>query len=533
MKIKKVEKNSWETFKKVSKYLIPICLILVIGISILIIILSFKKKKTAKEIVNEMGIGWNLGNTFDCFEKSKIFNSPDDQITVWGNTIPTKKMIHRIKKYGFKTIRLPVTWMHFIDESGNVNSDWMSRVKEVAKWIIKDKMYCILNVHHDGAEGNWLSEGLKVKNKYINLWSQIATEFKNFNEYLIFESMNEVVFYIGDKYDYLTLLGLNQIFIDTVRNSGGKNGDRLLLIAGMDGNADLTCSSEYVLPIDPINKFGVSFNYYIPERFTLEKESAPWTYEIDNITYVIEPMIHWGNKDHYEEMFNNFENIKKVFLDKQIPVIINEVGVLTEEKKESKSIREFLFAAFAITTDYDGIMTCLWDTSKKGAGDMNFYDKENNRWYDEKIRDYLTKIIKREYVKPTEYYILSNQETVYNNDSYGNMVINIENKKANRAVVNILVRGIDYKSIVLGIASRNKDRIWIGEGITGNEGRKQDDGSYTFFIDIKDKDYNEFIQVERWWGQDYITFKYFTIIYDKEYADFNYIEYKNAISNYI
>ena len=152
MKPEKVEKNSWETFKKVSKYVLPICLILVIGISILIIFLLLIKKKTAKEIVNEMGIGWK-------------FNSPDEQITAWGNTIPTKEMIRRIKKYGFKTIRLPVTWMNFIDESGNVNSDWMSRVKEVAKWIIKDKMYCILNVHHDGGEGNWLSEGLKAKNK--------------------------------------------------------------------------------------------------------------------------------------------------------------------------------------------------------------------------------------------------------------------------------------------------------------------------------------------------------------------------------
>ena len=167
MKPEKVEKNSWETFKKVSKYVLPICLILVIGISILIIFLSLRKKKTAKEIVNEMGIGWNLGNTFDCFDISRKFNSPDEQITAWGNTIPTKEMIRRIKKYGFKTIRLPVTWMHFIDESGNVNSDWMSRVKEVAKWIIKDKMYCILNVHHDVADDNWLSKGLKAKNRYI------------------------------------------------------------------------------------------------------------------------------------------------------------------------------------------------------------------------------------------------------------------------------------------------------------------------------------------------------------------------------
>jgi len=533
MKPEKIEKNSWKTFKKVSKYLLPICLILVIGISILIIILSLRRKKTAKEIVNEMGIGWNLGNTFDCYVKSKKFNNPDEQITAWGNIIPTKEMIHRFKKYGFKTIRLPVTWMHFIDESGNVNSDWMSRIKEVVNWIIKDKMYCILNIHHDGTEGNWLSEGLKAKNKYINLWSQIAKEFKNFNEYLIFESMNEVHFYIGDTRDYLTLLNLNQIFIDIIRNSGGKNGDRLLIIAGMDGNIYSTCSSEYAIPIDPINKFAVSFNYYVPEEFTLEYDSAPWTYEHNNETLEITPMTQWGEKDDYEEMFYNFENIKKTFLDKKIPVVINEIGVLTEEKKEPKSIRQYLYTAFSITTEYDSIMACLWDTSKKGAGNMNFYDKENDRWYDEKIRDFLIKISKGEYVKPTEYYILSNQETVYNTVSYGSMQINIEEKKAIRAIFNILVSGIDYYSVGFGITSKNKNGEWVGDSVGGGEGRKQDDGTYTFFIDIKDKDYNDYIQVNKWWGGEYVTIKYFTLIYDKEYVVFNYIEYKNSISNYI
>jgi hypothetical protein len=409
----------------------------------------------------------------------------------------------------------------------------MSRVKEVVNSITKNKMYCILDIHQDGLSGNWLSQGLKVKDTYINLWSQIAEESKDYNEYLILESMNEVEFKIGDKYDYLTLLDFNQIFIDIVRKSGGKNGDRLLLIAGMNGKPDLTCSSEYASPIDPINKFAVSFNYYIPERFTLELDSDHWTYVIDNNTYEVLPITQWGNKDHYEEMFNNFENIKKAFLDNQIPVIINEVGVLTEEEKEPKSIREFLLTLFALTTDYDGIMTCLWDTSKKGAGNMNYYDKENDRWYDEKIRDFLAKISKGEYVKPTEYYFFSNQETVYNIDPYGNLVINIGEKKATRAEFNVLVSGINYVSVGFGIASLNKNGNWIGEAISGDKGIKQDDDSYSFFIDIKEKDYNEHIQIEKWWGNSYTTFKYFTLIYDKEYILFNYYEYKNAISNYI
>jgi len=60
----------------------------------------------------------------------------------------------KLKRYGFKTIRFPVTWMHFMDESGKVDSKWMSRVKQIVDWIINYNMHCILNVHHDGVSNN-------------------------------------------------------------------------------------------------------------------------------------------------------------------------------------------------------------------------------------------------------------------------------------------------------------------------------------------------------------------------------------------
>ena len=80
-------------------------------------------------------------------KKKKNIN---DLITSKGNSIPTKKTILAIKKYGFKTISFPVTWMNFMDKSGNVSSDWMLRVKELIEWIINLDMYCILNLQHDG-----------------------------------------------------------------------------------------------------------------------------------------------------------------------------------------------------------------------------------------------------------------------------------------------------------------------------------------------------------------------------------------------
>ena len=253
------------------KYILTIALVIVLILSVVITILSISfNKKNAWQIVNDMGIGWNLGNSFDCYSTFEKMKNPDQQITLWGNVIPTKEMVISIKKYGFKTIRFPVTWFHFMDNDNQVDINWMSRVKEVVKWIVKEKMYCILNIQHDGVTGNWLSEGITAKNKYIALWTQIANEFKSFNEYLIFESMNEVSYKKGEKNDYITLLALTQAFVDTVRNTGGKNVDRLLLISGMNADLELTCSSDYKLPIDPFKKMAVSIHYYIPTDFTVE-----------------------------------------------------------------------------------------------------------------------------------------------------------------------------------------------------------------------------------------------------------------------
>ena len=147
-----------------------------LSLFLLLILLSFSFQKTAIETVNEMGLGWNLGNTFDCYGSWKTMKTPDDQITLWGNAIPTKETILAIKKYGFRTIRLPVTWMNFIDENGKINSEWSDRVNQAVLWIVETGMYCILNVQNDGAPGNWLSQGLAFKEKFINLWKQISSK---------------------------------------------------------------------------------------------------------------------------------------------------------------------------------------------------------------------------------------------------------------------------------------------------------------------------------------------------------------------
>ena len=240
-----------------------VILLIILLVSLILEYLCVMKKRTSFEIVRKMGMGYNIANTFDCFSYFKNMETPDEQIELYGNIAPTKDMIKKIKKYGFKTIRFPVTWMYFIDDEGNIKSEWMKRVKEVIDIIIKENLYCILNVENDGDDDNWLLKGMEVKNRYIKLWTQIANEFKDYNEYLIFESMDEVNFIRSNslRFDFSTLTIFNQAFIDTIRNSGGNNIERLLVIAGARDDLTMTCSSNYKMPVDPSNKLAVSIHY--------------------------------------------------------------------------------------------------------------------------------------------------------------------------------------------------------------------------------------------------------------------------------
>ena len=508
---------------------LPIILAFAFILSIIFSFLSLSKKLSAMEIVNDMGLGWNLGDSFDCYDIDKKFENPDKVITLCGNQIPKKEMFIKIKKYGFKTIRVPVTWMTFMDSSNNVNSEWMKKVKEVVDWVINLNMYCILNIHHDGSNGNWLSQGVKAKEKYVKLWEQIAEEFKNYDEHLIFESMNNVEYMIGGNYDFESLVILTQSFVDVIRNSGGNNIYRLLLISGANSLLELTSSPDYKMPIDPYNKLAVSLHYYYPTIFTTEKDDDPFTWIDENgQVNIVKPMTEWGSESQYKDMFSNFEAMKKRFIDNGLPVIIAEVGVLTEQKKEKESIRKYLNAEFSMSSSYNGIMSCLWDTSN---GDMRYYDRANDKWNDDIIKDIFKNISKGKYVNPREYYIISNKDTVMNSSPEGPVLMTIGEKKPMKIIFNAYVSATPLYNAGFGVVSSDKNGNWVGQSVGANQGKKQYDGSYTFTIDVSEKDYNDYIQIEEWWGYENISLNYLTIEFEKKYTFFDYNEYKKYLTN--
>lgn len=208
--------------------------------------------ETATQAVKNMGVGWNLGNTLDANNNNGNRQDLTSE-TCWGQPYTKPKLMKMMKEAGFGAIRVPVTWFPHMDTSNKVDAAWMKRVHEVVDYVLDNGMYCILNVHHDTGDGNfhWLHASTKtynnVKGKYEALWQQIAEEFKDYGEKLLFEAYNEMLddynswcfatfacsggynaTDAADAYDAINKYA--QSFVNVVRATGGNNAKRNLVV---------------------------------------------------------------------------------------------------------------------------------------------------------------------------------------------------------------------------------------------------------------------------------------------------------------
>lgn len=321
---------------------------------------------TSQQLVEDMTFGWNLGNTLDVCQADRDGDGKINEHveagekvdeTLWGNPKATKELFTSLKKNGVNAVRIPVTWRDHIDSNGNIDREWMDRVQQVVDYAYSQGMYVIINVHHDGGGdpkfGAWIiEESQKDYNtflkKYKNVWKQIAERFKNYSDYLIFESMNEVGFdtlYNKNKADAYNLINkINQDFVDIIRATGGNNAKRHLLIAGYYTDIERTCDSLYKMPDDKAERCILSVHYY-----------TPWDFCTCDIKHT------WGTNSEVRQMETLIGKMKKNFVDKGIPVIIGEYAA---SGSDLSSCIFFIEKLNKLCSDY-GIATFIWDSGSQ------------------------------------------------------------------------------------------------------------------------------------------------------------------------
>ena len=354
--------------------------------------------KTAVELVQDMGLGWNLGNTFDCWGTnwSSGNATADSWETSWGNAKTTQEMITEIHNYGFNSVRIPITWYKATDPTTfDINDDYLARIKEVIDYCYNEDMYVIINMHWDWVDPSnnanlWLNKGLSAETQFKTMWKEIATYFKSYDNHLVFEDMNEVWwennYTSSASASYTTLNTLNQDFVDVVRATGGNNADRLLVLAGANADLTKTCNSAYIVPDDDM--VAVDIHYYTPANFCVRKASDSWG---TNQTT-------WGTASDKSDMLNALNKLKTRFIDSGTPVIIGEYGVLTNEGKDQASIEEFVKTMAEYAKGINGMSSFLWDDSDSGG--HKYFSRKNLTWFDETIGKNFSTIAGTEYEAP-------------------------------------------------------------------------------------------------------------------------------------
>ena len=323
------------------------------------------RNMTTMDLVRDMGIGINLGNTFEaCGDWIAEWsdNNPSAYETAWGSPVITKEMIEGMADEGFGVVRVPVAWSNLMGDNYTISADYDARIHEIVDWVIDADMYCIINIHWDGGWVNTFPDNKdECMRRYETMWTQIADSFKDYDDHLMFESQNEELGWEsvwnpwggteGKAESYGLVNEINQKFVDVVRASGSNNPQRHLLISGYNTGIDRTCDPLFKMPEDPANRMAVSVHYYTPAGFAiLEDEDASWA----------KARSTWGTEDDFKELYEQMDMMKTNYIDKGIPVIIGEYGCPTKGK-EPDSVRLFLSSVCKAAYERQ-LCPVLWST---------------------------------------------------------------------------------------------------------------------------------------------------------------------------
>lgn len=344
--------------------------------------------KTAFEITEDMGLGWNLGNSFDSYN-SNVDKLDANSETTWGNPKTTNEMLDTVKAKGFNTIRVPVTWFQHVDDNYKIDEAWLARVKEVVDHCYNNGMYVILNLHHEEPYQNRATLGADYEeiNQFVTtIWGQLADTFKDYDQHLIFETMNEPRA-TGTDHEWWgptdaevdTINKINANSLDVIRKAGGQNETRLVMMPGYCASSDVSMMSKVIIPDDDF--VAASVHAYSPYSFAMDANVA------DHSVFTE------ANKN---ELVSIMDGIRKTFSDKDIPVVLGEFSASDYDNTEARC--EWAEVYLETTKTY-GFPCVLWDNNSIGgsnkAENHGYLKRSDCTWYpsSEPVIDTMLKVL--------------------------------------------------------------------------------------------------------------------------------------------
>ena len=306
--------------------------------------------------VRLMSPGINLGNTLEAIPKE----------TSWGNPNPTQAFFNGVRAAGFRSIRIPVAWTQYANADGRISDAWMAHVTDVVRMAMRAHLYVVINIHWDGG---WIQATYAkqdaVTRKLRRFWSQIATNFKDVGDHLLFAGTNEIgvegVYGPPTPENAEVQNGFNQAFVETVRASGGENSTRMLVVQGYSTDIDATVKVNAKMPGDSVkNRLMVEVHYYSPYNFVLNDKSEIWQWG----KTATDPKATdtWGNEDFVDAQFTK---MKSAFLDKGVPVVLGEYSAGMKARfPRMDGYRKLWDEYVTRSAAAHGLIPMFWDTGQ-------------------------------------------------------------------------------------------------------------------------------------------------------------------------
>ncbi len=277
---------------------------------------------TAAELAARFTLGWNVGNTMEAIGGE----------TAWGNPLVSNQLMQLVKANGFTAVRLPVSWHQYADQAtAAISTTWLDRVKQVVQYAVDNELHVIVNVHWDNG---WLENHVTpadqsaVNERQRAYWQQIATALRDFDEHVMFASANEPNADTSE--EMAVLLSYHQTFVTAVRETGGRNAYRVLVVQGPNTDVELTNSLWTQMPTDSVaNRLMAEVHFYTPWNFAGLGQDESWGNQFfywgapNHSTTDTAHNPTWGEEAHVDTLF---ALMKTRFVDQGIPVIVGEFG---------------------------------------------------------------------------------------------------------------------------------------------------------------------------------------------------------------
>ena len=300
---------------------------------------------TSMQLSALMKAGVNVGNTFEAVIVRNDGSLSGDE-TCWGNPTPNKVLFEGIKAAGFDVVRIPVAYSHQFEDAATykIKSAWMDKVEAAVKAALDAGLYVIINIHW---EGGWLNHPVDANKEALDerleaMWKQIALRFRDYDDRLLFAGTNEVNNDDANgaqptEENYRVQNGFNQVFVNTVRATGGRNHYRHLIVQAY--NTDVAKAvAHFTMPLDIVqNRIFLECHYYDPYDFTImpndENFKSQW-----GAAFAGGDVSATGQEGDIEATLSSLN----VFINNNVPVIIGEYGPTLRDQLTGEALENHL-----------------------------------------------------------------------------------------------------------------------------------------------------------------------------------------------